>query len=211
MHNGQLVCYYSTQADPRYNQKLSHKTTNDLLHWSEQVDDVAQPDPSLRPGIATVAHSPISGNYVMIFEVCGVWGCPAYYKVSKSPLTFGSAGLQPVIPGDGQLNPGSSPFVIWTPEPGKNGESGIFIANGASREELFVNTDAVDPNGWKPVKVGQWAAHSRELRIINTHSDSAARGRQTLLITNGGNIGCSGSCYNFVANGVVDIPTYPQA
>jgi hypothetical protein len=211
MHNGQLVCYYSTQTDPRYNQKLSHKTTNDLRQWSEEVDDVTESDFSLRPGMATVAHSPISGKYVMTFEVCGAWGCPVHYKVSKSPLAFGRARRRPLIPGDSQLNPGASPFVIWTPEPGKNGQSGIFIANGATRGELFLNTDAVDPNGWKPVNVGQWSAHSRELRVIDTPTDSAARGQQKLLMTNAGHMGCSGSCYNFVADGVVDIPIYPQA
>jgi hypothetical protein len=213
MHEGNLVCYYSTQVDPKHNQKLSHKTTKDLHNWSNEVDDVAQPDYSQRPGMATVAYSPISKKYVMTFEFCGgplTGGCPVYYKVSKSPLTFGSAALQPIIPGDGQLNPNGSPFVIWTLEPGASGKKGVFIANGNSREEVFINNDAIDPTGWKPVNVGQWSAYSRELRIINTPTYSPAQGNQKLLITNGGNIGCSGSCYNYVANGVVDIPTYPS-
>lgn len=211
MHEGKLVCYYSTQVDPEYNQKFSHKTTEDLRHWSDEVDDVAQPNYSQRPGMATVAYSPISKKYVMTFEYCGgplTSGCPVYYKVSESPLTFGSAALQPIIPGDGQLNPNGSPFIIWIPEPGTGGTRGVFIANGNSREEVFVNSDTVDPAGWKPVNVGQWSAYSRELRIIDTPTDSLAKGKQKLLITNGGNIGCSGSCYNYVANGVVDIPTY---
>ncbi|KAH6612990.1 hypothetical protein C7974DRAFT_322309 [Boeremia exigua] len=212
IHEGVLVCYYSTQVDPKHNQKLSHKTTTDLRNWSNEVDDVAQADPEVRPGMATVAYSPVSKKYVMTFEFCGgpiAGGCPVYYKVSDDPLTFGSAGLQPIIPNDGQLNPNGSPFVIWTPEPGTNGNSGIFIANGNSREEIFVNTDALDPNGWRPIDVGQWPAYSRELRIISTPASSAANGVAKLLLTNGGNIGCSESCYNFVANGVVDIPTYP--
>lgn len=212
MHEGELICYYSTQVDPNHAQKLSHKTTTNLRDWTTEVDDVAQANYGDRPGMATVAYSPISKKYVMTFEYCGgpiSSGCPVYHKVSDSPLTFGSAGPQPIIPTDGNLNPNGSPFVIWTPEPGKNGASGVFLANGNSREEVFVNTDALDPNGWKPVSVGQWSAYSRELRIISTPTDSAAGGAQKLLITNGGNIGCSGSCYNFVANGVVDIPTYP--
>ncbi|SCO76737.1 related to BNR/Asp-box repeat domain protein [Fusarium oxysporum] len=212
MHNGQLVCYFSTQVDPKYNQKLSHKTTKDLRQWSEAVDDVAYPNTNQRPGMATVAYSPISKKYVMTFEYCGgplTGGCPVYYKVSNDPLAFGSATAQPIIPNDGQLNPNGSPFVIWTPEPGKKG-SGIFIANGNSREEVFVNTDVVDPNGWKPVNVGQWSAYSRELRIIQTPDNSAAEGKPKLLITNGGNIGCSGDCYNYVADGLVDIPSYPR-
>ncbi|KAH7123161.1 hypothetical protein EDB81DRAFT_952086 [Dactylonectria macrodidyma] len=213
MYEGKLVCHYSTQVDPNHNQKLSHKTTTDLRNWSTEVDDVAEADSGVRPGMATVAYSSVSKKYVMTFEYCGgpiAGGCPVYYKVSNSPLTFGPLASQPIIPSDGQLNPNGSPFVIWTPEPGNNGK-GIFIANGNSREEVFVNTDAVDPSGWKPVNVGQWSAYSRELRIINTPANSAAQGKQKLLITNGGNIGCSGSCYNYVANGVVDIPNYPQS
>lgn len=157
MHEGKLICYYSTQVDPKHNQKHSHKTTEDLRNWSNEVDDVAQADPEVCPGMTTVAYSPISKKYVMTFEFCGgpiAGGCPVYYKVSDNPLTFGSAGLQPIIPNDGSLNPNGSPFVIWTPEPGKDGKSGVFIGNGNSREEVFVNTDALNPNGWKPVNVG---------------------------------------------------------
>ncbi|KAF5686675.1 Asp-box repeat domain-containing protein [Fusarium denticulatum] len=211
MHKGQLVCYYSTQVDPKFNQKLSHTTTKDLRNWSAEVDDVAYPDPHSRPGMTTVAYSPVSKKYVMTFEYCGDplgGGCPVYYKVSSDPLAFGSATAQRIIPNDGRLNPNGSPFVIWTPEPGKKGK-GIFIANGASREEVFVNTDAVDPKGWKPVNVGHWAAYSRELRIIETPETSAAKGVPKLLMSNGGNMGCSGNCYNFVADGLVDIPNYP--
>lgn len=213
MHNGQLVVYYSTQVDPKYNQKLSHKTTKDLRNWSKEVDDVAYLNASQRPGMATVAYSPVSKKYVMTFEYCGgplTGGCPVYYKVSQDPLQFGAATAQPIIPDDGELNPNGSPFVIWTPEPGQN-DKGVFIASGNSREEVFVNTDSLDPKGWKPVNVGQWSAYSRELRIIQTPDTSAAEGKPKLLITNGGNIGCSGSCYNYVADGLVDIPNYPRA
>ncbi|KAF5645115.1 hypothetical protein F52700_2315 [Fusarium sp. NRRL 52700] len=105
------------------------------------------------------------------------------------------------MPNNPSLNPNGSPFVIWTPEHGKNGKV-IFIANGNSREELFINTDEPDPDGWKPV------SDSRGLRIINTPMDSAAKGQPKHLITNGGNIGCQGSCYNYFTDGVLDIPTY---
>ncbi|KAH7090401.1 hypothetical protein FB567DRAFT_437506 [Paraphoma chrysanthemicola] len=208
MYQGQLICYYSTQVDPNHNQKLAHKTTIDLRNWSNEVNDVAKADLNARPGMATVAYSPISKKYVMTFEFCGgplTSGCPVYYKVSNNPLNFDSAVEQPIIPNDGNLNPNGSPYVIYV----SKGATGIFIANGNSREDIFVNTDTVDPNGWKPIDVGQWSAYSRELRIISTPSNSAAKGVKKLLITNGGNIGCSGSCYNFVANGVVDIPSYP--
>ncbi|KAG6359030.1 hypothetical protein INS49_012550 [Diaporthe citri] len=185
MHEGQLICYYSTQVDPKYNQKLSHKTTINLREWSGEVDDVANHNFEQRPGMATVAYSPFSKRYVMTFEVCGLdGGCPVHHKVSQDPLQFGAAPAPLLIPGDSGLNPEGSPFVIWVPEPGKENE-GIFIANGNSREEVFVNTDALDAKGWKPVDVGQWSAYSRELRIIQTPKESASEGKQKLLITNG--------------------------
>lgn len=204
IHDNQLVCYYSTQVDPNHAQKLVHVTTNDLKNWSSEVEDVAQPKYTDRPGMTTVAYSPVSGKYVMTFEYCqdGV-GCPVHFKVANSPLEFGPEEPAPLVSDN---NPSGSPYVIWT-DAGDG--TGVFIANGNGREEVFVNTDAVDPNGWKAVNVGQWSAYSRSLRIIDTPADSAAKGAKKLLIANGGNIGCSGSCYNYVADGVVDIPSYP--
>ncbi|RBQ69401.1 hypothetical protein FVER14953_20936 [Fusarium verticillioides] len=90
------------------------------------------------------------------------------------------------------------------------GVEGVFIANGGSREEVFVDTDALDPNGYKPVNFGQWAAYSRDLRIIQTPDDNPSKGQPKLLITNDGNMGCDGSCYNSIADGLVDIPSHPQ-
>lgn len=211
MYGDDLVCFYSTQTDTKHAQKLSHKTTRNLRSWTAEVDDVAQPKFSDRPGMTTVAYSPVSRKYVMTFEYCGgplASGCPVYHKVSDSPLTFGAKEALPLIPNDGNLNPNGSPYVIWTQDPRRTDGAGIFIANGNSREEIFVNTDSVGPNDWKPLNVGQWSAYSRSLRIIDTPTNSPAAGGRKLLIANGGNIGCSGSCYNYVVTGVVDIPSY---
>ncbi|KAM0269837.1 hypothetical protein ACHAQH_009639 [Verticillium albo-atrum] len=212
LHEDKLICYYSTQVDPKHAQKLSHKTSTDLRNWSAEVDDVASSIYAERPGMTVVAYSPISKKYVMSFENCDdavYGGCPTYYKISDSPLTFQSAAKLLVNPGNVNDAPNSNPYIIWTPEPGRTNE-GIFILSGGSREELFINTDALNPNGWKPVNVNQWSAYSRSLRVIDTPADSAAKGKKKLLLANGGNMGCSGSCYNFVADAVVDIPTYPR-
>lgn len=202
---GQMVCHYSTQVDPAHAQKLSHKTSSDLVNWSEEVDDVAQPNYGDRPGMTTVAHIESTGKYIMTFEYCGgpiTSGCPVYYKVADSPLEFGNVDPTPIVSNDSsKIIPNGSPYVIWTPHPDRSDGSGLIIANGNSAEQVFVNEDSADANGWKAVDVGQWSAYSRSLRIIQ-HD-----GQKKLLIANGGNIGCSGSCYNYVADGVVDIPT----
>ena len=213
LYKNQLVCFYSDQRDPNHAQKLVHTTTQDLKTWTAPIDDVAEEDYSQRPGMATVAYSPVSGKYVMTFEFCGgplASGCPAYFKTASSPLEFGAVDPFPITPNDPDLNPNGSPYITYSAVSGKN-NSGVFIMNGNSQESVFVNTDAVDPNGWKAVDVGQWSAYSRSLRVINTPPSSAAAGITKLLILNGGNIGCSGSCYNYVASAVVDIPQYPTS
>lgn len=210
MFDGKLIVYYSTQVDPKYNQKLAYKSTSDLKTWSDEVNVVAQPTYNDRPGMAVVAHSPSSEKWVLVFEYCGstfASGCPVFHKISDNPLAFDQVEPLPIIPYDNSLNPNSSPYVIWTNDTADG--SGVFIMNGMSNGDVFVNTDAADPNGWKAVDINQWGAHSRELTIINTPDESVARGRKKLFVTNGGIMGCSGSCYNYVADALVDVPSYP--
>ncbi|KAF7185308.1 hypothetical protein HII31_13287 [Pseudocercospora fuligena] len=205
MYNGQLICYYSDQRDSAHAQKLVTVTTKDLKTWSNPVNAVAQPNYGDRPGMATVAYIKSTGKYIMTFEYCGgpdAGGCPAYYKVASSPLGFGSVDVQPIISNDSsKLIPNGSPYVVWTPKPGATDGSGVIIMNGNSREEVFINDDSAGVNGWKAVNVGQWSAYSRSLRIIRDN------GKSKLLLANGGNMGCNPCTNNFVAVGVVDIPT----
>lgn len=210
MYEGQLIVYYSTQTDPDHNQKLVYTSTTDLKTWSDEVDVVAQPNSNDRPGMAGVAYSSHSNKWVLVFEYYGsafIGGCPVHHKVADSPLSFGEQEPLPITPNDANLNPNGSPYVIWTDATGNR--SGLFIMNGNSREEVFVNTDAVNPNGWKPVNIDHYSSYSRQLSIISTPSDSATEGKPRILVANGGNMGCSGSCYNYIADALVDIPSYP--
>lgn len=205
MYEDQLVCFFSDQRDPAHAQKLAYKTTRNLKTWSAEVNAVAQPAYADRPGMATVAHIESTGKYIMTFEYCGgpiASGCPVYYKVAESPLEFGPVEPLPMVSnGTDRLIPNGSPYVIWTRNPGRDDGSGLILANGDSLDQVMVNEDAGAADGWKAVDVGQWSAYSRSLRTINTPHGSK------LLLGNGGNMGCSGSCYNWVAVGVVDIPT----
>lgn len=114
-----------------------------------------------------------------------------------------------LLPSNGGAAPDGSPYIIWTPNLGSADGCGTFIASGNAVESIFVNTDGLDPNGWKALNVGMWSAYSRFLNVIDTPEDSAAKGEKKLFIANGGNMGCTGSCYNFVADALVDVPTYP--
>ncbi|KAI7264323.1 hypothetical protein KC345_g8861 [Hortaea werneckii] len=205
-YQGKLVCYYSTQVDPDHAQKLVIKTTSDLRTWSEEVEVVAEPEYGARPGMAVVAYSEHSRKYVMTYEYCGApeGGCRTYFKTAFSPLEFQAVEGLPLNPGN---VPEGGPYVIWTRDYNGNG---VFLASATNTEVVWTNTDDVDPNGWMPVDVNQWAAYSRCYEIIQTPSESAADGKRKLLISNGGNIGCAGDCYNYVADALVDIPYTPR-
>lgn len=211
LHDGKMICYYSDQRDPNHAQKLVYETSTDLKKWSGAKDVVAEEPYSRRPGMATVAYSPYSKKYVLTFEYCGgplESGCPVYYKVAESPLHFNKTTAYPIT-NDTSIEPNGSPYMIWHQVAGK--DEGVFIMSGNEQTDLYVNTDAADPDGWKAVDVGQWSAYSRSLLVIDTPKTSSSGGVKQLLILNGGNIGCSGSCYNYVADGVVTIPTYPTS
>lgn len=109
---------------------------------------------------------------------------------TQSPCT-------PIILAD-NISPGGSPYVIWTEDPSGTG-SGIIIMNGASREEVFVNSDAADVDTWEMVNVGQWAAYSRCLEIIDVN------GASKLTLSNAGNMVAGAD--NYVVVGVVDVPS----
>jgi hypothetical protein len=128
-----------------------------------------------------------------------------YYKATDNPLDFGSVGEQPFIPNDGNSTRLEVLMFIYV----SKGASRIFIANGNSREEIFVNTDAVD------TVAGSLSISVSGRRTRENSASSACRLtavhelRMGFSSPNGGSIGCSGSCYSFITSGVVDIPSYP--
>ncbi|KAI9147008.1 hypothetical protein HJFPF1_13038 [Paramyrothecium foliicola] len=199
MRGGVLICYYSDQRDPLHAQKLVHVTTTDLKHWSEPVNDVALPEYTDRPGMTTVAHIKSTDKYIMTFEICGRPGCPTWYKVASSPYTFDEAEMFLLTDRKDGQNPGSSPFIIWTPHPARDDGSGLIIMNGAKDGSLYVNEDDASPDGWTRFETGQQSAHSRTLEIIDVH------GEKKLMIASGGHMNSNHD--NYVSVGVVDIPT----
>jgi hypothetical protein len=69
VYNNQLVCYYSDERDPKYNQKLVQTTSSDLLSWSAYQATVASSDSNARPGMAVVSKIP-NGQYFLSYELC---------------------------------------------------------------------------------------------------------------------------------------------
>lgn len=165
-YKGSIVVYYSDQGDPAYAQKLAHKVSTDLKTWSAAVNDVAVAPYTARPGMTTVALLP-NGQWMMTYEYGGGPGFsgysfPVYYKISDSPLTFGSAVGQPIVAGS--VHPQGSPYITWTSSGGANG---TIVVSCGTRSEIFLNTRLGDVNSWTMLSTPQSTSYSRHLRLMN--------------------------------------------
>ncbi|KAJ3533500.1 hypothetical protein NM208_g7956 [Fusarium decemcellulare] len=199
-YQGKLVCFYSTQKDDKHGQKLAHVTTTDLKKWSDEVNDVADPIYERRPGMTTVAHIKSTGKYIMTYEICGVpeGGCPSYFKVADSPLEFDTVQGHKIIADTGE-NPGSAPYIIWTPHPKKDDGSGVILMNGAQNDAIYINDDSAAVDGWRRFDIEQDSAHSRGMEIVDI------KGSKKLMLASGGHMVFENT-NNWVSIGVVDIP-----
>ncbi|KAL2820339.1 hypothetical protein BJX63DRAFT_428172 [Aspergillus granulosus] len=142
VYENQLVCFFSDSRDPAHSQKLSYATSSDLLTWSDAANTVAYTTYKDRPGMATVAYTPPTENYIITYEYCGVEGCGITYRLSLSPLTFGAAADKVVSPAN--TDPpslGGNPYVFWTEHPDRTDGSILLIPSTGSWEEVFVNDD----------------------------------------------------------------------
>ncbi|PWZ01228.1 hypothetical protein BCV70DRAFT_216520 [Testicularia cyperi] len=198
IYNNQMLIFYSDSRDPAHSQKLSYASSSDLKSWSASKDVIVYSAQGERPGMATIAYSPVSKKYVLMYEYCGSQGCRVHYRSASDPLSFASAS-------DYELNangsvPVSGPYIIYYKAPGAS--TGTFIASGSNDARVYLNNDAAASNTWKTVDVGQYPGYSRNKLIFNDN------GTSKIHYITGGSYGCQGDCYNFVANGVGDIPTY---
>lgn len=204
-HDGELICYYSDQRDEDHAQKLVHVVTTDLENWSEPVDDEASDVFGYRPGMTTVAHIESTGQWIMTYEVCDgpVPGCPSFFKVAADPREFRTVEGQLLVSGAEGRTSGSSPFVIWTKDESRDDGSGIILLSTSNSENVWVNEDAADPDGWREFPAKQRSSHSRCLEIIDV------QGEKKLMITSAGWM--SSGADNYVAVAVIDVPTYDGA
>ncbi|KAL2795768.1 Sialidase [Aspergillus keveii] len=199
LYNNQIVIFYSDQTDPAHSQKLVHRTTDDLVTWSDPVADVAYSRQTDRPGMTTVAHIESTDKWIMTFEYCGAGGCRVHYKVADNPLLFDEVDATELHTNDTSRTTGTSgPYVIWTPHPDRDDGSGLIIISASNREWVFVGEDDADAEGWKRVETGHWSAYSRSLRVVSI------KGEKKVLFANGGNFGPGE--LNSVACAVLPIP-----
>jgi hypothetical protein len=198
LYGKSIVVYYSDQSDPAHSQKLSYKTTSDLLNWSSSQDAVAYDRYNDRPGMATVAHIESTDKWILTYEYCGSGECSVYYRLATSPYDFQSATGIRLQAQDGTTVV-SSPYVIWYPNPARSDGSGVIVVNGLSDARLFYSDDNATAGNWALLDVGQDQSYSRSLRVITVD------GEDRILIGNGGRFRTSG---NAVGVGVVDLVSF---
>ncbi|KAF9259967.1 Oligoxyloglucan reducing end-specific cellobiohydrolase [Marasmius fiardii PR-910] len=193
-YQGQLVIYYSDQRDPSaHGQKLVHQVTTNLINWGPVVDDVADANPSDRPGMTTIAQLP-NGKYILTYEYGGApeINFAVYYRISDSPLTFASATGHNIKAATGQQTQ-SSPVVVWTPFGGTNGTIVVSANNSGG---LWINGQlGAVGSPWTFVSTGAAAGYARDLLVLPTS--------QQIFIVGGGVL--SGSANQVLAS-VVNLP-----
>lgn len=177
MHDGELGVFYSDQRDPLHGQKLAHQTTVDLMNWGEVVNDAAEANYTLRPGMTTIAKMG-NGKFIFSYELAFApeAAYAIHYRIADSPFEFDHAEEMLLRATDGTIAR-AGPQTIWTPAGGPNG---TIITSDSSNSEFFINHAYGDPSVWIKVESGKGVGYTRDLRIM---PDTDGK---TILVTNGG-------------------------
>lgn len=192
VYNDMLICYIADQRDRKYGQKLSHRTTTDLINWAELVDDVHDDNAyEARPGMPTIALLP-DGNYIFAYEVCGTDGCRVHYRLTSDPLNILNAPYYSLVSNRG-TRPVSSPYVVWS---NLGGGNGVIILSSGTSGNIFVNRNLGDPGSWIEYETPQPRAYSRGLILYREDPTK-------MLIIGAGWLPPSST--NYVSNSVIDL------
>jgi hypothetical protein len=153
----------------------------DLVNWGEVVNDAAEANYTLRPGMTTIAKMG-NGKFIFSYELAFAPEDPIeaayaiHYRIADSPFEFDQAEEMLLKSTDGTIA-SSGPQTIWTPAGGPNG---TIVTSDSHRPEFFINHAYGDPSAWVKVDSGKGVGYTRDLRIVpNT-------GGRVILVTNGG-------------------------
>ncbi|MBE6619330.1 MAG: hypothetical protein E7626_06095 [Ruminococcaceae bacterium] len=137
---GRVYCYYSDESDEEGKkngsgaQRLVFKYSTDMKTWVGQdgktgvtdtpfyAIDASNSDAyNFRPGMISIAKMG-NGEYFMTYEMCGISGCPIYYKKTTDLANWPNVSDygKPVKTADGYTF-GSAPWCAWTPAGGECG------------------------------------------------------------------------------------------
>jgi len=91
---------------------------------------------------------------------------PVYYRFAKSPFKFDNDRGYPIVVKG--VQPGSSPYVVWSPTGGPNG---TIIVSDNDHSDVFTNSYGGMPDQWKVHKVPEASSYSRALHVSQNNSD----------------------------------------
>ena len=171
---GRLVCYFSDERRVVYSQFLGHVVSVDGgKTWGPEHVDVAVPDGSSRPGMATVIRLP-GGRYVMSFEVCGRTNCEVHIKTSADAESWGAqTDLGPRVQTSSGVYAGHTPYIAWTRAGGAQGE--ILLTS----HDLYGRDDTVAPQSRHDLLVnkqegtGPWSLVAAPVQVSEGGPDCA--------------------------------------
>jgi len=176
--NGTVGVFYSDQRDPLHAQKLAHQESTDLLNWGPVINDVAYKTYTDRPGMTVIAYVPPMKLWILVYEYPGTppgttggeqWsgdGFPVYYRFAASPFKFDNDRGYPIVVRG--VQPGSSPYVVWSPTGGANG---TIIVSDDDHSDVFTNSFGGMPDRWEAHKTPQPHAYSRALLVPKAYPD----------------------------------------
>ncbi|KAJ9615778.1 hypothetical protein H2200_001855 [Cladophialophora chaetospira] len=112
-----IINAYSDSRDPAHGQKLAHQSSPDLKNWGPVINDAAEANYTLRPGMTTMAKMG-NGEYIFTYEMGlsndgnpGVSPYAVHYRISSDPETMGSAPEYLLKSSDGIIS-NSGPYVV---------------------------------------------------------------------------------------------------
>lgn len=97
------------------------------------------------------------------------WGnqeFPVYYRLANSPFEFDNDRGYPIVIKGRQ--PGSSPYVVWSPIGGVNG---TIIVSDNDHSDVFINSYGGMPDRWLAKETPQMNAYSRALLVPKNRPD----------------------------------------
>jgi hypothetical protein len=182
--DGELLCFYS---DERYKaagilQAIVHRTTHDLLVWSDRVLDFGVADRSTRPGMFVAAKNSGQDFALGVMEIVGRPFDPINLLLSNSPTSWLPSDQvgEKLVAQDGTWLSGT-PNLTWTRPPGAS-ESVLFVTGRFSynSQNELVDRALVNTRSGR----GPWGSIDLPLATGGVPASEVLAGySQTLLLT----------------------------
>jgi hypothetical protein len=129
--------------------------------------------------MTVIAFIPPMKKWILVYEFPGTpdlgapggdqWAnqeFPVYYRLANSPFEFDNDRGYPIVIKGRQ--PGSSPYVVWSPVGGVNG---TIIVSDNDHSDVFTNSFGGMPDRWEAHQTPQMNAYSRALLVPKNRTD----------------------------------------